>query len=74
MISNLIAYATPLLAIVFITLGFLTPLFAGVTSSPWFAAIPIVIALGIGAGLIGQDDGTDPVALVEVAGTHVEQL
>lgn len=55
-LSNLIAYATPLVAILFITLGFLTPLFARVTSSPWLAAIPVVIALALGIGLIGQED------------------
>ena len=58
-ISNLIAYAAPLLAIVFITLGFLTPLLAGVTAPTWVAAIPIIIALGVGGGLFGQESEPD---------------
>lgn len=53
-LSNLIAYATPIAALIFITLGFLTPLFAGVTASPWLVTIPVVIALGLGIGLFGR--------------------
>ena len=68
-ISNLIAYAAPILAIVFITLGFLTPLFAGVTSSPWLAVIPIALALALGAGLIGQSDTPSDVDAIRVAET-----
>ncbi|MGI9585860.1 MAG: YceI family protein [Acidimicrobiia bacterium] len=53
-LNNLVPYAAPLIAVIFITLGFLTPLFAGVTSATWIAAIPIIIALAIGVGLFGR--------------------
>lgn len=53
-LSNLIAYAVPLGAVIFITLGFLTPLLAGVTAPVWVAVIPVVIALAIGVGLFGR--------------------
>lgn len=54
LLSNLIAYAAPIAAIIFITLGFLTPLFARVTSPVWVAAIPVVIALAFGIGFFGR--------------------
>ncbi|MGI9667597.1 MAG: YceI family protein [Acidimicrobiia bacterium] len=53
-LSNLIAYAVPLGAVIFITLGFMTPLLAGVTAPVWVAAIPVLIALAIGVGLFGR--------------------
>lgn len=53
-LSNLIPYATPIAALIFITLGFLTPLLAGATAPVWIAAIPVVVALGIGVGLFGR--------------------
>ena len=53
-LDNLIVYAAPIAAVIFITLGFLTPLFAGVTNSPWLAVIPIAIAFAIGIGLFGR--------------------
>ena len=53
-LSNLVPYAAPLAAIIFITLGFLTPLLSGVTSSMWLAAIPVAIALALGIGLFGR--------------------
>jgi polyisoprenoid-binding protein YceI len=53
-LSNLIPYAAPLAAVIFISLGFLIPVFARVTVSPWLAAVPVVIALAIGIGLFGR--------------------
>lgn len=53
-LGNLITYAAPLAAIIFITLGFLIPLLAGVTAPVWVAAIPVVIALAMGIGLFGR--------------------
>lgn len=53
-LSNLIPYAAPLAAVIFITLGFLTPVFARSTAPVWVAAIPVVVALAIGVGLFGR--------------------
>ena len=53
-LSNVIAYAAPIAALIFITLGFLTPLLAGVTAPVWVAAIPVLIALAMGIGLFGR--------------------
>lgn len=53
-LSNLIAYAAPLAAIIFITLAFLTPLLAGVTAPVWIAFVPVAIALAMGIGLFGR--------------------
>lgn len=54
LLSNLIAYAAPIAAIIFITLGFLTPVLARVTAPLWVAAIPVVIALAFGIGFFGR--------------------
>ena len=54
LLSNAIAYAAPIAAVIFITLGFLTPLLAGVTAPVWIAAIPVLIALAMGVGLFGR--------------------
>ncbi len=53
-LSNLVPYAAPLAAIIFITLGFLTPLLSGLTSSMWLGAIPVAIAVALGIGLFGR--------------------
>ena len=53
-LSSLIPYAAPLAAIIFITLGFFTPVLSRLTAPVWVAAIPILIALGIGIGLLGR--------------------
>lgn len=53
-LDNLAPYAAPLAAIIFLTLGFLVPLLAGVTAPMWVAAIPVLIALGLGVGLFGR--------------------
>lgn len=77
-LSNLIPYAAPLAAVIFISLGFLTPVFARVTASMWLAAIPVVIALAIGIGLFGRGnvasgelslDDLDPVTTTSAATT-----
>lgn len=57
-VDNLIRYAVPLAAVIFITVGFITPLLDGVTAPPWVAIIPIAIALIIGAALLGVDTTT----------------
>ncbi len=54
LLDNLIQYAAPLSAIIFITLGFFIPLLSRVTAPSWVAAIPILVALGLGVGLFGQ--------------------
>ncbi|KAA3640738.1 MAG: hypothetical protein DWP92_02465 [Armatimonadetes bacterium] len=54
LLDNLIAYAAPLAAIIFVTLGFLVPLLSRVTAPLWIAAIPVLIALGLGVGLFGR--------------------
>lgn len=53
-LSSLIPYATPLAALIFITLGFFVPLLSTLTAPSWTAAIPIVVALAIGIGMFGR--------------------
>lgn len=53
-LDNVAPYAAPLTAIIFLTLGFLVPLLAGVTAPLWVAAIPVLVALGLGVGLLGR--------------------
>lgn len=53
-LATLIPYATPLAVIIFITLGFFTPMLSRVTAPVWVAAVPIVIALALGAGLFNR--------------------
>jgi polyisoprenoid-binding protein YceI len=53
-LDNVTPYAAPLTAIIFLTLGFLVPLLAGVTAPVWLAAVPVLIALGLGVGLFGR--------------------
>ncbi|GMQ93633.1 MAG: hypothetical protein BMS9Abin12_1113 [Acidimicrobiia bacterium] len=50
-LTSLAPYAVPLVAIVFITLGFFTPMLARTRSPQWIAAIPPLLAVGIGFGL-----------------------
>jgi hypothetical protein len=54
LLDNVAPYAAPLTAIIFLTLGFLVPLLAGVTAPVWIAAIPVLVALGLGIGLFGR--------------------
>ena len=53
-LGNLVKYATPLATIIFVTLGFFVPMLSRVTTPVWVAAIPILIALGLGVGLFGR--------------------
>jgi hypothetical protein len=50
-LSSLAPYVLPLVAIIFITLAFFTPIMSRVTAPTWIAAIPILLALAIGVGL-----------------------
>jgi high-affinity Fe2+/Pb2+ permease len=50
-LNGLAPYAVPLTAIIFITLAFFTPLLSQVRTSPWVAAIPVLLAVGLGVGL-----------------------
>jgi hypothetical protein len=50
-LSSLAPYAVPVAAIIFITLGFFTPVLARVTAPRWSAAIPLLLALAVGLGL-----------------------
>ena len=54
LLDNLISYAAPLAAIIFVTLGFLVPLLSKSTLPVWVAVIPIGIALAVGFGLFGR--------------------
>lgn len=51
-LASLAPYAVPLVAIVFITLGFFTPMLTRVRSPQWIAAIPLLIAIALGFGLL----------------------
>lgn len=50
-LSSLAPYAVPLVAIIFITLAFFTPIVSRVTAPTWIAAIPVLLAIAIGVGL-----------------------
>jgi hypothetical protein len=50
-LSSLAPYALPLVAVIFITLAFFTPIVSRVTAPTWIAAIPVLLALAIGVGL-----------------------
>jgi hypothetical protein len=50
-IKDLARYAVPLMAIIFITLAFFTPLLSRVKAAQWIAVFPVLVALGIGIGL-----------------------
>lgn len=63
-VDNLIRYAVPLASVVFITVGFITPLLDGVTAPQWVAIIPVLIALLMGVALLGTD--TTPAAEVSL--------
>lgn len=51
-LRSLAPYAVPLAAVIFITLAFFTPVLARVTTAKWIAAIPVLLALAIGVGLL----------------------
>ncbi len=50
-IQSLARYAVPVLAVIFITLAFFTPILSRVRSPRWIAAIPVLLALALGVGL-----------------------
>ena len=50
-LRSLAPYAVPLVAIVFITLAFFTPLLSTVRSPRWIATLPVLASLAIGIGL-----------------------
>lgn len=50
-LRSLAPYAVPLVAIIFITLAFFTPLLSTSRSPRWIAALPVLLALAIGVGL-----------------------
>jgi hypothetical protein len=58
-LDNLLGYAAPLAAIIFISLGFLVPLLSTAKAPMWIAAVPILIALGLGVGLFGKGNVAD---------------
>lgn len=51
LVSELAPYAVPLVAIIFITLAFFTPLLSRVRAATWVAVFPVLLALDIGLGL-----------------------
>lgn len=50
-LSSLAPYTVPLVAIIFITLAFFTPILSRVTAPTWITAVPVLLALAIGIGL-----------------------
>lgn len=60
-VDDLAVYAVPLAAVVFITVGFITPLLDGVTTPSWVAIIPIVVALALGIALFGTNTTADAI-------------
>ncbi len=50
-LSSLAPYAVPLAAVIFITIAFFTPLLTRVKIARWVAAIPVLLAVGVGVGL-----------------------
>lgn len=73
-LSSLIPYATPLAALIFITLGFFVPLLSRVTAPTWTAVIPIVIALAIGVGMFGRGNTASEELSLNGPGTHSHSL
>jgi polyisoprenoid-binding protein YceI len=83
-VDDLAPYAAPLTAIIFLTLGFLVPLLAGVTAPVWVAAVPIFIALALGLGLFGRgnvasgelslDDLATPTTIASTGQTDAPQI
>jgi len=54
LLDNLIGYAAPLAAIIFLTLGFLVPLFASATAPTWIGFVVIAAAIALGIFLLGK--------------------
>jgi polyisoprenoid-binding protein YceI len=53
-LQNLLPYAVPVAALVFLSVGLLTPPFSRSVVSSWLVVIPLVLALAIGIGLFGR--------------------
>lgn len=53
-LSNLLGYAVPLAALIFVVTAVLTPLLAAASPSSWWSVAAVVVALGIGVGLFGR--------------------
>jgi hypothetical protein len=50
-LRDLATYAVPLVAVIFITLAFFTPLLSRARAARWIAAVPVLLAIAIGIGL-----------------------
>lgn len=70
--SSLIPYAAPIAAIVFITLAFFVPMLSNVTAPTWIAIILIVVALGIGVGMLGRGQSTSDAFTDSPHAAHVD--
>ncbi len=79
-LSNLVAYAAPIAAIIFITLGFLVPILSTVTAPRWIAVVAVLAAIAVGVGLFGRGnvasgelslDDLDTVTTTSVTSTSV---
>ncbi len=53
-LGNLIGYGVPVAALIFVTVGLLTPYFATVHWPMWAVAIPVIVAFGLAVGLFGR--------------------
>lgn len=53
-LGNLLGYAVPVAAIVFLSIGLLTPPLSRAVVSGWIVLIPVILALVIGIGLFGR--------------------
>jgi polyisoprenoid-binding protein YceI len=82
-LSNLVAYAAPIAAIIFITLAFLVPILSTVTAPRWIAVVAVLAALAVGVGLFGRGnvasgelslDDLDTVTTTSVATTSTTSL
>ena len=73
-LSSLIPYATPLAALIFITLGFFVPLLSKVTAPKWVAAVPIVLALAVGVGMFGRGNTASGELSIDDIGTGDQAL
>lgn len=82
-LSNLVAYAAPIAAIIFITLAFLVPILSTVTAPRWIAVVAVLAALAVGVGLFGRGnvasgelslDDLDTVTTTSMASTPTTSL
>lgn len=54
LLDNLVDFATPIAALIFLTLGFLIPVFSRVTAPNWIAYAVVLIAISVGIALFGR--------------------